>query len=199
MRYHSGRKEGRPVRAPLGIVTGLMLAAAPVLHAQAGGSRLALDLRGGINVPTFDIADVAESGPSFGAGLSYRLADRVWLIGDADFGFHSGADLPGGGEGPDVDVNHYMVKLGYQVVQSPGSRFSLVLNAGGGLMTFAVDGGDTFTYPGINVGAKLTYDLGSRVSLLLSPQGDIAFSKEEEVGTSNSWVWPFSAGLRVKF
>jgi hypothetical protein len=35
------------------------------------------------------------------------------------------------------------------------------------------------------------------VSFLLSPQGDIAFTDEDEVGTGNSWVWPFTAGLRI--
>jgi hypothetical protein len=32
---------------------------------------------------------------------------------------------------------------------------------------------------------------------LLSPQGDIAFTKNDELGTSNAWVWPFTAGIRV--
>jgi hypothetical protein len=179
---------------------GLVLASAPALSAQtAGEPRVALDLRGGLNVPTFNIADVAKAGPGFGAGVNLKVAERVWLIGDADFGFHSGADLAGGAQGPDVNVNHYMVKIGYAVAQPAGSRLSLVLNAGAGLMTFAVDGGSTFTYPGINVGAKLVYDLGGRFSFLLSPQGDIAFSKTAEVGTSNAWVWPVSAGLRVRF
>lgn len=178
----------------LGVAVATALVAAPAAEAQ-----MAIDLRGGLNVPTFDIADVAKAGPSFGVGLNHKLGDRLWLIGDADFGFHSGADLPGGGSGPDVMVNHYMVKLGYVAMHRPDSRFSLVLNAGAGAMTFGVDGGSTFTYPAINVGAKLIYGLGSRVSLVLSPQGDIAFSKRSEVGTSNSWVWPFTAGLRLTF
>jgi len=39
---------------------------------------------------------------------------------------------------------------------------------------------------------------GSTASaLLLSPQGDIAFSKEDELGTNNAWVWPFTAGIRL--
>jgi hypothetical protein len=37
------------------------------------------------------------------------------------------------------------------------------------------------------------------VDFLISPQGDIAFSDEAEVGTSNSWVWPFGVGLRIKY
>lgn len=162
-------------------------------------AQVALEVRGGLNVPTFKIGDAAKAGPSFGVGLNYKVGERVWLIGDADFGFHSGANLSGGGSGPDIKVYHYIAKVGYQVAGRPGSPVSLILNAGAGAMTFSVDGGSSFTYPAINVGAKLIYRLGSRASLVLSPQGDIAFSKKAEVGTTNAWVWPFAAGLRLNF
>lgn len=32
---------------------------------------------------------------------------------------------------------------------------------------------------------------------LYVPTFDIAFSDEAEVGTSNSWDWPFTAGVRI--
>jgi hypothetical protein len=35
--------------------------------------------------------------------------------------------------------------------------------------------------------------------VILSPQGDIAFSDEAEVTTDNSWIWPFAAGFRIRF
>lgn len=171
-----------------------VLAAVPTAEAQ-----VALEIRGGLNVPTFDIAGAVKAGPGFGAGLSFKVGERVWLTGDADFGFHSGADLAEGGNGPDINVNHYIVKVGYQVYSRADGRVSLFLNAGAGAMTFAVDAGSSFTYPAINVGAKLIVGLGSTVSLVLSPQGDIALSKKAEVGTTNSWVWPFAVGLRFTF
>lgn len=154
-----------------------------------------IDLRGGLNVPTFDIADAADAGPSFGAGIALPVSDRVRIRGNADFGFHPGAT----DAGPDINVNHYIAGLGYQLYQSRDGRFELGANLGAGLMTFApdVDGADTFTYPAINVGATLAYRVGSSVSLLFSPQGDIAFSDEAEVGTDNAWVWPFTAGIRI--
>jgi hypothetical protein len=113
-----------------------------------------------------------------------------------DLGFHSGAEI-NGAEGPDVKVYHYIAKLGYAVVPEGASDWSVILNAGAGAMTFDVDGGNSNTYPAINVGAKIAYRLSPQVSLLLSPQGDIAFTDENEVGTSNSWVWPFTAGFRI--
>jgi hypothetical protein len=98
-----------------------------------------------------------------------------------------------------VNVYHYIAKLGYEVVGGTGGPVTVVLNAGAGAMTFAVDGGDSFTYPAINVGAKLIYGVGSRLSLVVSPQGDIAFTDEDELGTSNAWVWPVAVGFRVNF
>ena len=122
-------------------------------------------------------------------------------MADADFGFHDGETIASDGmetEGPDVNVYHYFGKVGYELAD-PASPWSLILNAGAGAMTFDVDveGADPQTYFGINVGAKIAYAVSPRLSVFLSPQGDIAFSDEAEVGTDAAWVWPFAAGLRL--
>ncbi len=63
-----------------------------------------------------------------------------------------------------------------------------------------VDGAaKTNTYFAINAGAKLIYNFNRSVGFVLSPQGDIAFSKKSELTTDNAWVWPVTAGLRVRF
>jgi hypothetical protein len=161
-------------------------------------TRVMLDLRGGGNVPTFDITDAAKTGPSFGAGIGVAVTPRLHLMADADFGFHPGADPTAGVAGPDVNVYHFIGKVGYRI--SPdGSPWEVVLNAGAGAMTFDIEGGETSTYPAINVGAKISYRLTPTVSFLLSPQGDIAFSDADVLGTDNSWVWPFTAGIRLNF
>jgi hypothetical protein len=179
----------------MGIAAGLLVGAVSLAEAQSS-NRFTLEGRGGFNVPTFDISDAVDGGPSIGAGLGYQVSQNVWLLGDVDLGFHSGAEL-GGVEGPDVKVYHYMAKVGYAVVPEGQGPWSVILNAGGGAMTFDVDGGASNTYPAINVGAKIAYRLSPRLSFVLSPQGDIAFTDEDEVGTTNSWVWPFTAGLRI--
>ena len=191
----------RVIQSWTGLLTAVVLGGlASPAEGQVAERRFTLEARGGFNVPTFDISDAVNGGPSVGVGAGYLVAPRVWLLGDADLGFHSGADLPGGGSGPDVNVYHYMGKVGYEVVpESQASAWSVIVNAGAGAMTFSVDGGPSNTYPAINVGAKIGYRLNPRLSLVLSPQGDIAFSDEADVGTSNSWVWPFTAGLRVGF
>ena len=185
-------------------IIGLVAAGATLLitpsaaHAQAEGRRVTIEARGGLNVPTFGISDAVDAGPSFGLGAAVELRPRVYLLGDVDLGFHSGNGGSNGVSRPDVKVYHYMAKLGYGLLaERSGSPWSVIVNAGAGAMTFDVDGGASNTYPAINVGAKIAYRVSPRVSLLLSPQGDIAFSKEDELGTTNAWVWPFTAGIRV--
>lgn len=166
-------------------------------RAQAEGGRVTIEARGGLNVPTFDISDAVDPGPSFGIGAAVEIRPRVYLMGDVDLGFHSGAGLAGGASAPDVKVYHYMAKVGYRVLAEGASPWSVIVNAGAGAMTFDADGPGSNTYPAINVGAKIGYRLSPRVSLLLSPQGDIAFTKDDELGTSSAWVWPFTAGVRL--
>jgi len=180
------------------VAAGVTLLTAPsVAQAQAQGRRVTIEARGGLNVPTFDISDAVDAGPSFGIGAAVQVRPRVFLMGDLDLGFHSGASLPGGGTAPDVKVYHYMAKVGYQLLAEGQSPWSVIVNAGAGAMTFDVDGAGSNTYPAINVGAKIGYRVSPRVSLLLSPQGDIAFTKQNELGTNNAWVWPFTAGVRL--
>ncbi len=183
-----------PVACTALILPGLVLAQGP------DRPKVSVEVRGGVNVPTFDIADVADPGPSFGVGIEFPVANRLSIMADADFGFHSGADLPTGGSGPDVDVYHYIAKVAYELIDRERTRWSFRINAGVGAMTFKVDGvSGSFTYPAINVGAKIGYDVSEKINLFLSPQGDIAFSDEAEIGTSNAWVWPFTVGVAVRF
>jgi hypothetical protein len=175
----------------------LLLGIASTAQAQWAERRVSIEARGGLNLPTFDISDAVDAGPSIGLGAAVQFAPKLWLMGDVDLGFHSGADLAGGGEAPDVKVYHYIAKLGYELLSEGQSPWSVIVNAGAGALTFDADGPGSNTYPAINVGAKIGYRLSPRVHLLLSPQGDIAFTDDQDVGTTNAWVWPFTAGLRI--
>ena len=188
----------RSTRTGTVLLSGLiLLGIASTVQAQSVERRVSIEARGGFNVPTFDISDAVDAGPSFGLGAAVQFAPKLWLMGDVDLGFHSGADLAGGGEAPDVKVYHYVAKLGYELLSEGQSPWSVIVNAGAGALTFEADGAGANTYPAINVGAKIGYRLSPRVQLLLSPQGDIAFTDDEDVGTSNAWVWPFTAGVRI--
>jgi len=153
---------------------------------------LSFEVRGIAMVPTFDIADAADVGPGFGFGIGVQLSPVVRLMADFDAGFH-------GTPSPSSDINtyHAIGKVGLDVVRS--GRVTLTLNAGAGAVRFAGDLPEAKTYFAINAGAKLGIRVTEAVELLASPQGDIAFSKEDDLGTNNSWVWPLGVGLRLRF
>jgi hypothetical protein len=153
---------------------------------------LSLELRGIAMVPTFDIADAADVGPGFGAGIGYRLSPAVTVMADFDMAVHPTPT-------PDFDINtlHYVGKVGYDVYVR--DRITVTLNLGAGVVQFAGDLPESKSYFAINAGAKVGVALSEAVELLISPQGDIAFTKEDDLGTSNAWVWPIGAGVRFRF
>lgn len=174
----------------------LALAFGTPLAAQQPTTRFFVEAGGGGVVPTFGIADVAESGGAYGATLGFRASPRWLLMGEFDYGMHK--DKATGR----VDINtlHYIAKVGYSLTGPRERGWEAIVNLGAGAVSFDVDGApDMFTYFAINAGAKLAYNFNPSVAFVLSPQGDIAFSKKEELTTTNAWVWPFTAGLRVNF
>lgn len=172
------------------------LALSSPLAAQQPAPRFFIEGLGGAVVPTFDIADVAKTGGAFGAAVGYRLNPRWVLMGEFDYGMHK--DKATG----TVDINtaHYMAKIGYAPSAPRERGWNVLVNLGVGAVSFDVQGAPkTFTYVAINAGAKVAYSFNRSFALVLSPQGDIAFSKKSELTTTNAWVWPFTAGLRVNF
>lgn len=164
--------------------------------AQAPAPRFFVEGRGGAVVPTFDIADVATSGGSFGATLGLRASPRWVLMGEFDYGMHE--DKATGLA--EIKTLHYMAKVGYSLTGPRERGWEALVNLGAGAVSFEVEGApETNTYFAINAGAKIAYNFNRSVAFVLSPQGDIAFSKKDELTTSDAWVWPFTTGLRINF
>lgn len=162
-----------------------------------------IEARGGIYVPTFDIADLADPGFGAGATFGYMVTPKIMLFGEADFGFHSASEDIDPDDQLDVNVYHYMAKAGYVVYQSRDEKLKLLVNGGVGAMTIEFDtnaASESNTYLAINAGAKLYYMFSRTAGFVLSPQGDIAFTDDQEIpDTSSGWVWPVTAGFFVNF
>ncbi len=177
-------------------VAGLAAIGAVQSAAAQEAPRTFLEARAGAVVPTFDIADVATSGGALGGTIGYRLSPKWVVMGAFDYGMHE--DEATG----EVDINtlHYMGKLGYSLTGPRERGWEAIVNLGAGAVTFDVEGApESLTYFAINAGAKLSYNFNRQFAVVLSPQGDIAFSDEDELGTSNAWVWPLTAGVRIGF
>jgi len=173
---------------------GMLLVAAPVA-AQDMSPRMFVEGLAGAAVPTFDIADVAKTGGAVGAAVGYRLTPRWVLMGEFDYGMHKDKAT----ESVDIKTLHYIGKVGYSLNGARDKGWEAIVNLGAGAVTFDVENADAMTYFAINAGAKLSYSFNPSFALVLSPQGDIAFTKESELSTTNAWVWPITAGLRITF
>jgi len=193
----------------LNVVTLVALAlvfASPAL-AQRPEKPFSVEARAGYNLPTGDIADFVDGAFGFGAGFGFYLTPKFVLMGDFDFGSHSYKDdTDPGFEVDDAkeEVMHFMGKIGYVVFQSADGKMKILVNAGAGAMNFNwkpdEGGSESTTKFAINAGAKLYYMFSDNIGLVISPQGDIAFTKKEDGFTgTTAWVWPFSAGLAFNF
>jgi hypothetical protein len=156
--------------------------------------RLFVEGLGGAVVPTFDIANTAKTGSMFGATVGYVLSPRFLLMGEFDYGHHSAK----ASSAVTINTMHYMAKLGYSLTGPRERGWEAFVNLGAGAVGFDV-AGTTKTYLAINAGAKITYNFSRSLGFVISPQGDIAFSKKADLGTTNAWVWPVSVGLRFRF
>ena len=166
------------------------------LAAQSAPARTAfIEVLGGAVVPTFDIADVATTGAAVGVAAGLRVSPRLILMGELDYGMHEDKAT----KSVDITTLHYIAKAGWSLTGPRDRGWETILNLGAGAVTFDVDGADRFTYFAINAGAKVSYAFNPRVAFVLSPQGDIAFTKRDELTTDNAWVWPVTAGLRFTF
>lgn len=184
------------MRSLLPLPTLAALALGAPLGAQQSAPKFFVEGRGGAVVPTFDIADVAKTGAAFGATVGYQLDPRWVLMGEFDYGMHQ--DEPT--SSVDIKTLHYMAKLGYSLTGPRERGWEAIVNLGAGAVGFDVEGApESNTYFAINAGAKLIYNVNRSVGFVLSPQGDIAFSNEDELSTTNAWVWPVTAGIHVRF
>jgi hypothetical protein len=165
-------------------------------RAQQVSPRWFVEGLGGAVVPTFDIADVAKTGAAYGATVGYAVSPRLVLMAEVDRGMHKDKAT----SSVDITTTHLMAKVGWSLTGPRDHGWETVLNLGVGNVAFDVDGApSTYSYAAINAGAKIVWNVNRAFALVLSPQGDIAFSRKADLTTNNAWVWPFTAGLRVKF
>ena len=187
------------LRFSLIAVAGLVFATAPALGAQyssADTPKFFVEGLAGAVVPTFDIANTAKVGTMFGGTIGYALTSRWVLMGEFDYGSHK--DKATGLT--TIKTLHYLGKLGYSLTGPRETGWEALVNLGAGAVSFDVDGAPSQkTYFAINAGAKLAYNFSRSVAFVISPQGDIAFTKQADLNTTKAWVWPVAAGLRIRY
>lgn len=183
--------------------------------------------RGGIGFPVGDLADVADLGPAFGAGVAYRVHPRVRLRADGDLELLSGADVPAG-DTPVPDVTAWHFSGGAEVdVLPPARRLGLSVHVGGGATVYDTEAfAETVfnpatgepeadfnaTYATVTGGVNVSYPVTRRVDAFLGGQVYYSFADAEETalfsvftpavseqGFDKAWSIPVRAGVRASF
>jgi hypothetical protein len=191
-------------RIGLAALAGLVMVSTQPARAQSptagvGGEaapapRVFVEALGGAVVPTFDIANTAKTGAAFGVAAGYAVSPRWVIMGEFDYGDHAAKAT----SAVRIHTLHYLAKVGYSLTGPRERGWEALVNLGAGAVGFDV-AGTTKTYLAINAGAKIAYNFTRNFGVVLSPQGDIAFSKKTDLNTTNAWVWPVTVGLRVRF
>ena len=172
-------------------------------------------------IPSGDLSDVADVGPSVGIGFGYRLTDRLTVRLDGDADILSGLDASGSGpEGPDVTIYHYGAGLQYALLDTTSQRWTIDLQLGVGASTFDVDefslSGETVdfdeTYFTANGGAQIGYDVTPSVSVFGRGQAYLVFTDEDDTaafsafspdadpaGFDTALSIPLSVGVAIRF
>lgn len=174
-----------------------------------------INARAGVAVPTGSVADVAKAGFDWGFGLQYTLG-RVELGANFDLSKHNLKDeVRTALDSPNskVDVMHYIASFGYHFVRPQPTGFRFSANLGAGAMSFKVKDGpalETETAFAINAGAQIGYGFSPNFEIFANLQGDIGFIDKDngnvfgpltELGLydgSSAWVWPLTAGLKIR-
>ena len=188
----------RAHRATQAVLLGLIAAAAPLAAQHSSSPKFFVEGLAGAAIPTFDIANTAKTGSVFGAAIGAQLNPKWVLMGEFDYGMHK--DKATGTV--DIKTLHYIGKLGYMLTNQTDHGWEALVNLGAGAMGFKIGpsgASTTKTYVAINAGAKIAYNFNRSIGVVLSPQGDIAFTKKADLNTTNAWVWPVTAGLRIRY
>jgi len=200
-------------------VLGFLAALAVVSPGYAAAqSRLTVDARGGVAVPASDLADLFDVGPSFGAGLAYRLTPRVSLRLDGDVDILNGASGPGG-DGPDMNIYHYNAGVAVKLIGANTQGLNVDVNVGAGASTFNSDSFQvngtvrdfSETYFTTNGGVRVGYDVsrslnvfvGGQAYLMVTDDADTAVFAQinpaaDPNGFDTAWTFPVTAGVALR-
>ena len=215
----------RPIRWTrrlVGALAGLaLLAAAPATAAaQSVDSPVTIDPRAGIGFPVGDLADTHQAGFAGGLGIAYKLTPHIGVRGDFDL-MVLDDESPQFGVvlAPTLTVIHYHAGLEFDFAKPEFQEFPLSfrwsLGAGGTSMSADrnfpddVDVDFSGTYPSINTGMKIGYQVSPMMDLFLGGQMFLTFADEEEIaelvkrsGTQpfgTVWTAPVTLGVNVTF
>jgi hypothetical protein len=151
------------------------------LDAQIAEGGTSLSLRAGPTMPVADLSDVTDDmGTALGAELGFPVAEQLAFTVDGN------VDLFNSATTADVRLWHYGAGLDLQATPNE-SPLSVVVSGGANATTIETgevgptDAGDfTETYPAVNAGIEVGYDVSQSVELAVRGAGFYVFADEDE-------------------
>ena len=187
----------RTIGAGFGIAALLLAAPTDGLAQQ----KFSFDSRGGIALPAGQLADVADPGASLGATVGYAVNKRVSLFGAGDLGLLRGKKPSTASErGPGLNLWQYSGGAEVNLLDPDRTRWGVLASLGAGAATYdsKVEGAVSRTRFSTNGGLRVAYRLGQRADAFLGGQSYLIFTDEELQGADTNWVFPVSAGLKIR-
>jgi hypothetical protein len=211
----------------------VLLTASPhVSEAQMGDfapeTRFVVEVRGGGAFPLGDLGDIQDPGYTGGAGLGYRVTDRITVRADGQLEVLTGSDVAGDGVAlADMRLWHYTGGAEVDVLPPGDSPLSVSVNVGAGATTFDTDQFQEIvinpatdeaeadfnaTYVTATGGLKFAYRVGERVDVFAGGQAYLSLADEDDTavfnaltpavdagGFGNIFSVPVHGGIRVSF
>lgn len=194
----------RTIGAGFGIAA-LLLVTPTLTEAQGlstSPSKVSFDSRGGIALPAGKLHEVYDPGASVGAMVGYQVTRRVSLFGSGDLGLLRGKKLsPGSSErGDGLNLWQYSGGAEVNLLDPARTRWGVLASLGAGAATYdsKVEGAASRTRFSTNGGLRVAYRLGQRADAFLGGQSYLIFTDEELQGADTNWVFPVSAGLKIR-
>jgi len=197
-------------------VVGLLLAGSTAARAQGTG----FDAGVGIAIPTAELADTWQVGPSFGLGVAAAVSDRVRLRVDGELADNAGSTFENGRSAPDLTTFRYTggVELRFTRERVPDWYTVLGVGAGGASVStdmFPLTDDETgdfdatyFTaYGSLRVGYRVSrhvgFSLRTRLYLTAMDETDsqdfVVLSDGEVDGFSTQWTVPVQLRTEITF
>lgn len=178
--------KGRVVASLLTGSLGVFAIAAAAAPAGAQ-SPLNLEARGGLAVPVGDLSDVGDPGAGFGAGLAWRVHDRIALRADGDLEILS-QDLAGGVVMPVTYLWHLHGGLELNLTDPATAPFIVRLRGGAGATIYDTErfaeGEDDFLDTFFSAGGGLAIGRRFRQSMEVGVIGQAFVTYAEKERTS---------------
>lgn len=195
------------------LALGLAAAASAPARAQLAENRVDFEVRAGLGLPAFDLADRADPGLAVGLDLGYRLTERVSLVAGGDVEFLEGAAAGTGSDRPGLTAWHYGagVELG---LLDPGTTYwRLDTGVGLGGSTYDAEGGGSRSAFSLYGSLELGYEVSPEADLFLGVRSWLAMAEEAVVAAPGeppsslplagidgaTWSFPVTGGIRFHF